>query len=160
MQDEHRISGTLRLLMLKRGYLDVPSQGYSMYPIIRTGNICRFVPIRPNAMKKGDIILIAISPQRMIGHRYYGKRTEGGETVYLFRGDSNPGFDAPVYSEQIMGRMVSIRKPGGRTWSMDRLWLRIWGAAIVRIPIATRLIHHVLRFSKSRRGMSISPWIY
>jgi signal peptidase I len=158
MHAEGRVTVSLKHLMVKRGFIDVPSHGFSMFPLIRTGYICRFVPVEPSELKKGEIVLFTVHNQTMVGHRYYGMRKVGEETYYLFRGDSNPSYDPLIHGEQIMGRMVWIRKQG-RTLHTGSTWMKLWGMVLVRFPQATRLIHYVLRFRRSRRGMSISPWI-
>lgn len=149
MQVDNRVVVSLKQMMSKKGYIDVPSHGFSMYPLIRTGYVCRFVPAEPGELKKGDIVLFAAPNRTMVGHRYYGTRTIGTERFYLFKGDSNPSFDPPIRGDQVMGRMVWIRKPG-RTRRTDSIAMKAWAALLVRFPSATKLVHYMLRLSRRR----------
>jgi signal peptidase len=84
-----------------------------MFPLLRTGTICRFVAFDPDRVKRGDILLYVARTGNLVGHRYV-KRVdlETGNVHYICKGDSNPDVDLPISSDQIVGAMESMQKYG------------------------------------------------
>lgn len=120
----------------KNGWLDLPAQGFSMYPYIREGNICRFTPHEPSLLKKGDIVLFYSLTGQLIAHRLCKTIVEGGERFFLFKGDSNLGFDELVRETQIIGKLVHIQ---GRGLQIENFLAIVYGRLILYFPFLSRI---------------------
>jgi signal peptidase len=127
----------------KNGFIDIPAEGTSMFPFIRKGDVCRFVSCEASTLKKGDVVLFRTSSGRLIAHRYYKAITDGNQTRYVFKGDTNLGFDEAVDREQIMGKLVSIQKDK-RTLHAAHLVANLWGAIILSLPVFSQLLRGYL----------------
>jgi signal peptidase I len=124
---------------LNRGHsIRFRAPGGSMYPTICDGDLITVEPIKPAAVIVGDIILYQ-HKSKVTVHRVLRilKRSEKksrsalqgpqdhslSETlVFFFRGDAAISDDAPVRSEQILGKVVSIERNNHR---IDPYRLRI-----------------------------------
>ncbi|WP_425517336.1 signal peptidase I [Paenibacillus solanacearum] len=144
-------------VMMKQGYVDIPSHGASMLPFIRTGDICRFEPIDLSRLKKGDIVLFLDNPGRLVGHRCIGRMQSEKEALIVCKGDSNLYPDEPVPANRVIGRMTSIRKRL-IVFSTSVSWMKLWGWLVIRFPLLSRLIHMYLRTSRILRGMKKRLW--
>jgi signal peptidase len=134
---------TLKNIIETRGHIDIPSQGYSMYPLIRTGDLCRFVPLRGRQARVGDILLVLSPSGAFVGHRLH-KIVDGGET-FVLKGDSNLNLDSPVHASHVLGRMAGIRRRAVlSTRAYDVVGL-IWGRLLIWFPFVSVLIHTYLR---------------
>ncbi|WP_430509949.1 signal peptidase I [Gottfriedia solisilvae] len=120
----------------KNGWLDLPAQGFSMYPLIREGNICRFIPHEPSLLKKGDIVLFYTLTGQLITHRLCKTIAENGEQFFLFKGDSNLGFDELVREHQIIGKLVHIQ---GRSLQIENFLAIVFGRLILSSPVLSRI---------------------
>ncbi|SDC02348.1 signal peptidase, endoplasmic reticulum-type [Paenibacillus sp. UNCCL117] len=139
-------------MLASKGYVDIPSHGVSMFPLIRTGNICRFEPFSAERLQAGDILLYLSDKGVLVGHRYCRQTRENGRTLFICKGDSQDYDDPPLTSEQLLGRLVSIRK-GRVELRADGLLLAGWGKIIIRLPLLSTGIHWYLRAARKLRGM-------
>lgn len=112
--------------------------GDSMYPTICDGDVITVMPIESASITIGDIILyrhsskvvahrvtrIAKSDTSQFQHSAPTPQSSVHSTQYLFllRGDAAITDDAPVSSEQILGKVVSIERNGRQ---IDPYHLRI-----------------------------------
>ncbi|MGI8384835.1 signal peptidase I [Robertmurraya sp. P23] len=139
-------SDTVSLLqktIQKDGWLDLPSQGYSMYPTIQNGDLCRFVPCSGNQLKKGDVILFWSETGQLIAHRFYYSKVRDGKLQYFCKGDTNIGFDQPIEYENILGTLKYIDK-GNRKVFPNQLRIHLWGRLIMNHPILTDFLRRYL----------------
>ena len=117
-----------RRILHTRGYIRIPSHGSSMAPLIRSGDICQFEPVRSfRDMKKGDILLYESAQGELIGHRFIGTTKQHGETYIICKGDYNRYPDEPIAVSQIIGKMKN-----------RSLGMKLWGKIIVYFPIVSR----------------------
>lgn len=123
----------------KEGWIELPSSGNSMFPIIKEGNICRFSSCTPGAIKKGDIILFYTLQGQLIAHRFY--KTD--RTLYYFKGDTNLGFDEPIESRQILGRLEAIYKKSRKVLP-ETLIPTLWGKIILSFPYISSILQRYL----------------
>jgi signal peptidase I len=125
--------------LLHQGHqVEFKAPGDSMYPTICDGDLITVETIKPAAVIAGDIILYE-HKSKVTVHRVMRilKRSEKNlrsalqgpqdrslsETLeFIFRGDAAIHDDAPVSSEQILGKVVSIERNGRR---IDPYRLRI-----------------------------------
>lgn len=128
----------------KDGWLDLPSQGYSMYPTIQNGDICRFVPCSGNQLKKGDVILFWTESGQLVAHRYYySKENEDGNLQYFCKGDTNTSFDQSIGNENILGTLKYIDKGNHKVFP-NQLRIHLWGWLIMNQPILTDFLRRYL----------------
>jgi signal peptidase I len=135
-------------IIANRGYLEIPSHGLSMFPLLQTGTICRFVAFDPDRVKRGDILLFVARTGNLVGHRFI-KRVdlEAGIVQYICKGDSNPDIDLPINSDQIVGAMESMRKYG-RWLRSDSFLMQAWGEIVLTIPAFSKVIRMYLRLKR------------
>ena len=106
--------------------------GTSMHPTIHHGEVITVEPISPSNLKKGDIVLYRLK-SGFIAHRIVKiKERDGGGLTFILRGDASISCDAPVKSEQVLGKVVCLERDHRiidpyslrvRIWSMLYLWL-------------------------------------
>ncbi len=138
----------------KKGWIEVPASGVSMYPLIQAGDICRFIPLNPDQIAKGDIILFLSNDGRLVGHRYHRSFIKERTLHHTFKGDTNFQYDSPVFTSQLIGRLVRINK---RAWYLDPdgLLAKSWGRLIFAFPPLPRFCKRWLswknRFSASSK---------
>jgi len=93
--------------------------GYSMYPTILNGDEITVEPIKPDAIKVGDIFLYR-DQESLIAHRVVKieikNETQSSilspESCFTLRGDARPACDDPVAAEQVLGKVVRIETNG------------------------------------------------
>jgi signal peptidase I len=119
--------------MKKDGFIDLPSDGSSMYPLLKIGDICRFISVNPLKLKKGDIILFHSKAGQLIGHRYFYTKKLEGTLYYFLKGDTNLAFDQPITEEQIIGKLTFIQRRD-KTIHIENLSASLWGWLILSIP--------------------------
>jgi signal peptidase I len=97
-----------------------------MYPTICDGDLITVEPKKASDLCVGDIILY-YHENRVVAHRVVDIKApqssvHSTQHSFLFRGDVAINDDAPVSSEQILGKVVSIERNGRR---IDPYCLRI-----------------------------------
>jgi signal peptidase I len=97
--------------------------GYSMYPTILNGDEITVEPIKPDAIKVGDIILYR-DQESLIAYRVVKKEIQkeisndaqssvlSAQSYYILRGDARPACDDPVAAEQVLGKVLRIETNG------------------------------------------------
>ena len=130
--------------LARDGFIEIVSSGTSMFPLIRSGNRCRFVPFDAGKVKIGDLLLFVTEEQQLVGHRLIRIRQRPEGTEYVCKGDANLKADKPVTAELVIGRMVHIQK-GDRQLRTDSLILKTWGRIMVRFPSLSVLLRRCAR---------------
>jgi signal peptidase I len=133
------IAGVIR----KNGSIDLPAQGNSMYPFIREGDICRFVPCDGSPLKKGDIVLFHALTGHLIAHRFYHLKTMNNRSHYMFKGDTNIGPDEPISQDQLIGKLTWIQRGRNILYVTD-LAAMVWSKLILAFPVITLVIRMYL----------------
>jgi signal peptidase len=134
---------TLNLItqvMNNRGWIDLPAQGTSMYPLIKKGVICRFISCKASSIEKGDIILYHTNSGSLVAHRFYRLKHTNQQSLYIFKGDANLGYDEPVNEDQILGKMMT-------DFPAD-----IWGQIILFLPFLSKILRIYLNRKESTRA--------
>lgn len=139
----------LSYTIAKYGSIELPAEGNSMFPFIHKGDLCRFIPCEDSQLKKGDIVLFHTPAGQLIAHRYYQLKSINNQTHYICKGDSNIGFDDPLSKEQIIGKLIHIRKNKVQVFVTDSQ-AYVWGKLILTFPVISRLIRKYLNFKESR----------
>lgn len=139
----------IQQLIRKQGWIDLPAEGTSMYPLIQQGNICRFVACEPMKLRKGEIILFQTSSGSLVAHRFLSTEGEDSQVKYLLKGDTNLGLDEAIHQIQVIGKLTSIRK-GKYCLRLPSLSVNIWSGMILLFPILSVFLRAYL--NRSLRG--------
>ncbi len=134
----------IKSTVVKDGYIDLPSMGDSMFPLIKQGDICRFYSLNHNSIKKGDIILYFTDSGRLVAHRYIKALYLEDKIQYIFKGDANLGLDQPVFENQLLGKLQFIKR-GNKKLLVDNSLFFYWGKIILLFPIISGLLRNHLK---------------
>ncbi len=105
--------------------------GRSMYPSIREGELITVEPVVPSDVQLGDIVLYR-SERGLIAHRVVGSSPTQSSVLsphhFLLRGDASLCCDEPVAAEQILGRVVGVKR-NGRSVALASRGAKLWHRA-------------------------------
>ncbi|MFC0216446.1 hypothetical protein ACFFK0_29035 [Paenibacillus chartarius] len=135
-------------LLHRKGWIELPAQGTSMFPLICEGDICRFAACGPGELERGDVVLYSSASGRLVAHRLL--RVESGRLLLVCKGDTNLGCDEPVAPEQLLGKLVRINKRRLRLLA-DGTAVRWWGLTVMAVPQLSWLLRKAAH-SKLGRG--------
>lgn len=144
----------LKKSMKKNGYIQLPAIGNSMYPLIHSNDLCRFEKCEPDYIKKGEILLFHSKTGQLVAHRFYGIRNVKGILHYLFKGDTNLGFDQPIKADQLIGRLSIIEKKHQVVIMKNNIFVSIWGGMISTFPFLSGLLRKYLNGRQSLQQWS------
>jgi signal peptidase len=150
MQVNLNASYLIKEIIRKQGWIDLPAEGTSMYPLIKRGNICRFVSCEAMKLKKGEIILFQNSSGSLIAHRLLSTKWKDKQVKYLLKGDTNFGLDEAIHYDQIIGKLTSIKKAKYRL-RLPSLSVNVWSQMILLFPIISVILRSYLNRSLDRR---------
>ncbi len=85
------------------------AKGGSMSPFIRNGDILEIIPVK-RKINLGDVVLYHSSYGNTVVHRVIQRNKES----IITKGDSVPSSDQPIFSKQVLGRVVAVEKNGWR----------------------------------------------
>lgn len=122
-----------------RGTIDMPATGTSMFPFIREGEVCRFVSMDRENVKRGDILLYQSNQGQLIAHRLIHKAGD----LYQCKGDSNLGNDDWVSSGQLIGKMVYVSK-NHKIIHLNGLIGKAWAWFILTFPLISKVLRRFL----------------
>lgn len=134
----------------RNGWIELPADGTSMFPLIKRGSICRFALCEASALKKGDIVLFQAAGDQLVAHRFLEIKKNGRHMRYLFKGDTNLGMDAPVTDDRIIGKLIFIRK-GNRTMHTTGLIFLLWCRIVLAFPIVSSLLRSFLNKKEAQK---------
>jgi hypothetical protein len=118
-------------LMQHKGEVRLRASGYSMYPYILPGDICRFLPFKSLPVI-GQVYLVASDSGILFPHRLHRIIRDQRHIRYIFRGDANRFYDPSVTSEQVIGILIELKRH--RTTLPEKRWLRrAWSFIAVRL---------------------------
>lgn len=124
---------------LKRnGSVDIPSKGCSMFPAIRSGDVCRFVPIDGERLMMGEIVLFADDGGQLVGHRLVRITGSPRNRRFVCKGDTNRYPDEPIARERIIGKLTHVQRSNkaGRTRiiAANGSLFAAWGTIMFKFP--------------------------
>jgi phage repressor protein C with HTH and peptisase S24 domain len=118
-----RFIETLKDLLARGHVVRFQADGWSMHPTIRYGEMITVEPLGESPVRTGDVLLYRHA-RTAIAHRLVRVTS----TELVLRGDAADCCDAPISSDQLLGRVVAVERRGrtvridylGRTWSLIR----------------------------------------
>lgn len=137
----------IKEVIQKQGWVDLPAEGTSMYPLIKQGNICRFVSCEAMKLKKGEIILFHTLSGSLVAHRLLSTEWMNKQVTYRLKGDTNFGADEPISQEQLIGKLTSINK-GNYQIKLPSFSVHVWSQMILLFPIITAFLRAYLNRRK------------
>jgi hypothetical protein len=110
--------------LLEEGYrVRFRAGGGSMRPAINDGDSVTVAPVDPVVVRPSNILMYRRN-RRGIAHRVvHVLRAGEGVVAFLLRGDATATFDAAVAPGEILGRVVTVERGGGR--APGRWWARV-----------------------------------
>ncbi len=129
--------------VLDRGrILRFKAKGGSMSPFIRNGDVVEVAPLK-GRINLGDIILYHSSCGSPVIHRVIQRNKES----IITKGDSVSNSDQPIFSKQVLGRVVAVEKNG---WCirLDKSTVRLLNIILALTSPFSSLIYPALKFIK------------
>lgn len=146
--------------LLNRGHkVKFRAPGYSMYPTLLHDDVITVEPVKPGAIRVGDIILYQ-DQESLIAHRVVQIENKsdsrssvlslprrshtsivtktGTQSCFTLRGDARPACDSPIAAEQILGKVILIESHGRR--------IDPYGLKVKLTSIARRFVFRLKRF--------------
>jgi hypothetical protein len=112
------------------------AEGSSMHPTIRDGEVITAAPVSVADLVRGDVVLCRHGG-RVLAHRVVAIAARGSDRRFELRGDGHTASDAPVGADEIVARIVAVRRhgrsiplPGAAGWLARRA--RMMAAAVKR----------------------------
>lgn len=85
-------------------------KGNSMFPVLRAGDTATVEPVRPESLRKGDIVVVK-TDKGLVGHRIISiNKDKTGK--FQTRGDNSPMLDAPFGEEKLLGKITEFERSG------------------------------------------------
>ena len=99
----------------KDGELFFTNVGYSMYPLIRQREDILHI-VKADTFKRGDIILFKSNQDHYVLHRILRIKKD----KIITAGDYNYFKDQPITINQILGKLISIKKKDGKEIDLSK----------------------------------------
>lgn len=124
------------------GPVEFLNYGHSMKPLICEGDLVEVRNLPPDRLRIGDIILAQSTrlSTGLIIHRVIAKRRQNGNSYLLTQGDANPYPDPPIYPEDILGKVISVKR-NNKIVRLDRGLYYELGKALGHFAFLTRWIN-------------------
>jgi signal peptidase I len=97
-------------ILSQGGSFSFEAHGSSMYPFVCDGDILTVKQVDHSAIRVGDIVFYRSSDERLIAHRVIARKLQSNRSMLLLRGDSVFNNDGWIYSDQVLGKVVSIQR--------------------------------------------------
>lgn len=128
----------LKAIIEKKGYVHIPSEGFSMYPCIRQNDLCTFE--KASIFKKGEIGLFHTKDGQLIAHRLIKTMYKNEKLHYIFKGDTNLYCDEPIVREQVIGKLTAISRKNQKKVYMATPFDYIWCWLMLFFPFSSRFL--------------------
>ena len=116
------------------------ARGWSMYPLVREGDVLQVVPVSFSELGIGDVVFYR-SGDRLLAHRVIGFVFEADQVRIRARGDGFLQEDPPVSEPDVVGRVEAIHRPWRgreRIIPLDRGIRHRLGILVARSTLAHR----------------------
>lgn len=119
-------------ILAQGGSFRFKAHGFSMYPFIRDRDILTIQSVEAAALKVGDVAFYGCAGNTLVAHRVLGRRVQASQVVLATRGDAASGPDERVQAEQVLGRVVSVRR-GRKIIRLDQGFWRLATLVWIRL---------------------------
>ena len=95
--------------------------GWSMYPALLKGDEITVEAASPAALRRGDLVVFRQRlrhGEALVCHRLVDVEHTNGDRSFRLKGDATTGSGERVRSDQVLGRVVHIRRSGWRGWPL------------------------------------------
>lgn len=127
--------------------------GHSMRPLLRPGDEA-LIRHGPAGVGRGDIVAFRLG-EAFAAHRVIAVRRREGGTFLLTGGDNNTGFDPEIPLDQLIGRVIAIRR-GRQIMRLDTFAWRVAGTVLAWLWLggrqAQRWVRRIRRPLVGERG--------
>ena len=129
----------------KDGELFFTNVGYSMYPLIRQREDILHI-VKTADYKKGDIILYKSEVDHYVLHRILKIKKD----KIICAGDYNYFKDKPITHEQVLGKLISIKKKDGKEidLSKDKKVRKFFYTNFFRVKAFFQIIGRILHLRR------------
>jgi signal peptidase I len=103
----------------------IPVTGHSMLPLLREGDQV-LVAHGASEIRRGDVVVFRLADGTLAAHRVLRLRRDQAGLTLLTKGDNVAHLDPAVRGEQIIGRVLGIRREG-RSMALDTMLWRSVG---------------------------------
>ena len=119
--------------------------GYSMYPLIKQREDILHI-IKTDDYKRGDIILFKSNVDHYVLHRILKIKKD----QIITAGDYNYFKDQPITREQVLGKLVTIKKKDGKEIDLlkDKKARKFWCTNFFHIKAFFQMVGKVLHLRK------------
>ncbi len=125
----------------------IPITGNSMLPLLRDGDRVLVAHDR-TPIRMGDVIVFWQSNQLII-HRVIRIERTPDTARFLTKGDNGLSFDPLVNADQVIGKVLAVRRADRETRLDTRGW-RLWGASIAYTTLLVRGVLVIGQWIKRR----------
>ena len=132
-------------VLAKDGELYFTNVGYSMYPLIRQREDILHI-VKADDYKKGDIVLYLSKQDHYVLHRILKIKKD----KIITAGDYNYFKDQPITINQILGKLISIKKKDGKeiNLSKDKKARKFFYTNLFRIKAFLQMVGKVLHLRR------------
>ena len=129
----------------KDGELFFTNVGYSMYPLIRQREDILHI-VKTSDYKRGDIILFKSNVEHYVLHRILKIKKD----KIITAGDYNYFKDQPITPDQVLGKLVTIKKKDGKEidLSKDKKAREFWYTNFFHVKAFFQMVGKVLHLRK------------
>lgn len=136
-----------RELFATEASLCFEARGWSMYPMIKEGDVLEVMPVPWRKVRVGDVLFYR-SGERLLVHRVIGRCSDEPGDRIRARGDAFLQADPPICEQDMVGRVDAIYRPGRRRLRpirQDQGIARWLGVMVARSKFVHRSVRWVAR---------------
>lgn len=112
--------------------LRINTRGFSMFPVIRPGDVCLVEKCTASQIIPGDVVVVR-KGHNLIAHRLVRVLTTDKEYQYICRGDNNHFDDIPATANEVVGKVMLVSR-SKKTYRTDGLKMKLERKLIMRFP--------------------------
>ena len=129
----------------KDGELFFTNVGYSMYPLIKEREDILHI-VKTSDYKRGDIILFKSNVEHYVLHRILKIKKD----KIITAGDYNYFKDQPITPDQVLGKLVTIKKKDGKEidLSKDKKARKFWYTNFFHVKAFFQMVGKILNLRK------------
>lgn len=108
---------TFEEIIVNDGELFFTNEGCSMLPLIHAKRDILHIVKLDKELELGDVVLYSDMPHHYVLHRIIKIKEDGR---FICAGDNNHWKDKPITKEMVLGRLIDVTYPDGKTINLDQ----------------------------------------